>query len=69
MPYNFLADTDLNFDPQAFFNDYMYTGKTNNVEQVSIIKADILEYRTHNAAAFRSRVRKLWEPLLTVDMP
>ena len=27
MPYDFLADTDLNFDPQAFFNDYMYTGK------------------------------------------
>ena len=25
-----LADTDLNFDPQAFFNDYMFTGKTHH---------------------------------------
>jgi hypothetical protein len=28
LPYNFLADTDLEFDPQAFFNDYMFTGET-----------------------------------------
>ncbi|KAL6714757.1 hypothetical protein ACLMJK_008182 [Lecanora helva] len=26
--YDFLADTDLNFDPQAFFSDYMYTGRS-----------------------------------------
>lgn len=25
MPSDFLADTDLIFDPQAFFNDYMFT--------------------------------------------
>ena len=29
MPYDFLADTDLNFDPQAFFNDYMFTELAN----------------------------------------
>lgn len=27
MPYDFLADTELNFDPQAFFNEYMFTGE------------------------------------------
>ena len=26
LPYDFLADTELNFDPQAFFDDYMFTG-------------------------------------------
>lgn len=28
LPYDFLADTELNFDPQAFFNDYMFTGES-----------------------------------------
>lgn len=26
-PYDLLAGTELNFDPQAFFDDYMFTGE------------------------------------------
>jgi hypothetical protein len=26
LQYDFLAGTELDFDPQAFFNDYMFTG-------------------------------------------
>ncbi len=28
LPYDFLAGTELNFDPQASFNDYIFTGET-----------------------------------------
>lgn len=28
LPCDFLADAELDFDPQAFFNDYMFTGET-----------------------------------------
>lgn len=33
-PYDFLVDADLNFDPHAFFNDYMFTGQVTQIHHI-----------------------------------
>jgi hypothetical protein len=36
LPHELLADTDLNFDSQAFFDDYMFSGEDSLILQCTI---------------------------------